>query len=556
MAENQIAEKIPAQPQVEKAPADKALSELQKNPDVLKDLAKNPEFLRTLDSLKSNPAVKEALDKAWNAALVSLYRSGFEGATPDKQKDMVAAMPEGERAVLIFHVRSYDRDNGADLPPVNPNDKESLSAVAASMRRTIEMGKNAEALKKSDIKGRFDQIKQGAKEAAAKDPANAEAAKVLEKLDVATMTEKDVSKLRMSGVDLSKIFLVEGGGSPCQGKDAILKASMNVEPGKGPGMKLVVDFGKNDKVNRSVGAGDILPDEVTRVKINGTEGTKKLDPRPGFYDQQGKYLPIFDGYTIEVLSSKELSEADKKSALDAHSRRFEEIVSDEVSDTVREAMTAQHMLVKADTPKEAEALANVLSATLGFSDKPEQVAKLKADLLGAGVDLGKEGPYAAKIQEFHVQVAKMSLDRGGKPAGVPMGGISSGPAERSGTGTTLCSKTARENAERIFGVRLGSGDAIDVQTRYGPVGMRNSPDPARSPTEISSGLPPNDPKANFADVFTGSKSNYGHRCVAFKKGESWYVLDPYVNKTTDPVPLAQYPRAGMIRKAALYSLPA
>lgn len=242
MVENQTAEKIPVQPQVEQAPADKALSELQKNPDALKDLAKNPDFLRTLDALKSNPAVKEALDKAWSAALVSLYRAGFEGATPEKQNDMVAAMPEGERAVLIFHVRSYDRDNGTDLPPVNPNDAESLSAVAGSMRRTIEMGKNAEALKKSDIRGRFDQIRQSAAEAAAKDPANAEAAKVLEKLDVTTMTEKDVSKLRMSGVDLSKIFLVEGGGSPCQGKDAILKASMNVEPGKGPGMKLVVDF--------------------------------------------------------------------------------------------------------------------------------------------------------------------------------------------------------------------------------------------------------------------------------------------------------------------------
>lgn len=100
------------------------------------------------------------------------------------------------------------------------------------------------------------------------------------------------------------------------------------------------------------------------MKINGTEGTKQNDPRPGFYDQNGKYLPIFDGYTVEILSSKELTEAEKKSSLDAHSRRFEEAVSEEVSDTVREAMTAEHMLVKADGEKEADALANVLSATL------------------------------------------------------------------------------------------------------------------------------------------------------------------------------------------------
>lgn len=381
MAENQAGEKLSTQPSVEQSPTDKALSEIQRNPDALKDLAKNPDFLRTLESLKSNPAVKDVLDKAWNSALIGLYRQGFEAAAPERQKQMVSAMPEGERAILVFYVRTYDRDNGSDLPPVNPNDPDSLSAVAASMRRSIETGKNAEALKRSDIKGRFEAIKKGALDAAAKDPANAEAAKVIEKLDVATMTEKDVAKLRMSGVDLSTLFLVDSNGAPCQGKDAILKASMNVEPGKGPGMKFVVDFGKNDKVNQSVGAGDILPDEVTHVKINGTEAEKKLDPRPGFYDAQGRYVPIFDGYSIEVLSSKELSEADKKAALDAHSRRFEEIVSDDVADTVREAMTAEHMVVKADTPKEAEALANVLSASLGFSDKPEEVAKLKAELL-------------------------------------------------------------------------------------------------------------------------------------------------------------------------------
>ncbi|MDQ1343893.1 MAG: hypothetical protein QG650_613 [Patescibacteria group bacterium] len=546
MAENTNAERsAPAGAPIERAPTESVVSEIQKNPDALKDLAKNPEFVRSLDALKSNPVVKEALDKAWNASLVSLFRNGFEGAPPEKQAEMIRALSENERTILVFHVRSYDRDNGSDLPPVNPNDPESLRAVAASMRRSIEMGKNAETLKKSDLKGRFDGLKTGA---------DKDVSAMLEKMDVATMTEKDVSKLRAAGVDLSKLFLMEGGGSPCQGKDAIVKASLNAKEGQ-PGQKFVVDFGKNDKVNRAVGAGDILPDEVERVKINGTEGTKKFDPRPGFYDQNGKYLPIFDGYTIEVLSSKELSEADRKAALDAHARRFEEIVSDDVSDMIREAMTADHMLVKAESPAEAGALANVLATTLGITDA-KGVEGLKNQLLGEGVDLGKQGPHAAKIAEFHQKMAQMSLERGGRPAGVPMGGISSGPAERSQTGSTLCSKTARENAERIFGVSLRRGDAIDVQNSYGPTGLRQSSDPSRSPTEISAGLPPSDPKANFADVFTGSKSEYGHRCVAFKKNDAWYVLDPYVNKTTDPVPLAQYPRAGQIRKAALYTLPA
>lgn len=161
-------------------------------------------------------------------------------------------------------------------------------------------------------------------------------------------------------------------------------------------MKLVVDFGKNDKVNRSVGAGDILPDEVTHVKINGTEGYEKsLDPRPDSTTSRGNTSHLRRIYHRSAFL-KELSEADT-----AHRSICIPAVSKKSFPTTlpilcAEIMTAQHMLVKADTPKEAEALANVLSATLGISDKPEQVAKLKADLLGAGVDLGKEGPYAAK----------------------------------------------------------------------------------------------------------------------------------------------------------------
>lgn len=210
MSDNaQLPDFLAASPTQEKLPADKALSELQKNPDALKDLAKNPEFLRTLDSLKSNPAVKEALDKAWSATLVSLFRAGFEAGTPEKQSDMVKVLPESERSLLVFHVRSYDRDNGTDLPPVNPNDPDLLKAVAASMRRSMEIWRNAEVLKKSDIKGRFDGLKQSAKDGLSKDPSKSEAANALEKLDVATMTEKDVSKLRMAGVDLSKLFLLE-----------------------------------------------------------------------------------------------------------------------------------------------------------------------------------------------------------------------------------------------------------------------------------------------------------------------------------------------------------
>ncbi len=171
-----------------------------------------------------------------------------------------------------------------------------------------------------------------------------------------------------------------------------------------------------------------------------------------------------------------------------------------------------------------------------------------------GMDLGKRGPYADKISAFAQKIADMDRARGGIPA-IPKDGIVSGPIEHSPSGSTMCSKTARENGERLFGMRLPRGNAIDVQNGYGPEGLRHSDDPTKSPIEISNGLPPSDPKANFADVFTGSKSEYGHRAVAFKDGDAWLVLDPYVTKTSHPVSLADYEKLRPIRKAALYSLP-
>lgn len=98
-------------------------------------------------------------------------------------------------------------------------------------------------------------------------------------------------------------------------------------------------------------------------------------------------------------------------------------------------------------------------------------------------------------------------------------------------------------------MNLPSGNAIDVQNSYGPTGPRNG-----QPVSVERDFPTLPDNANFADVFTGSKSSYGHRCLAFKRGGEWMILDPYTTHTNNPVPLSGYPRKNEIRKVAGYTL--
>ncbi|MDR0650000.1 MAG: hypothetical protein LBG59_00920, partial [Candidatus Peribacteria bacterium] len=63
------------------------------------------------------------------------------------------------------------------------------------------------------------------------------------------------------------------------------------------------------------------------------------------------------------------------------------------------------------------------------------------------------------------------------------------------------------------------------------------------------------PESNFADIYTTSKSHYGHRAVAFlnQSDHKWYVLDPYTHKkNTDPIPFTEYHKQRTIIQANFY----
>lgn len=74
-----------------------------------------------------------------------------------------------------------------------------------------------------------------------------------------------------------------------------------------------VDFGRNRSADAKIGAGHLLPANVEVVKVIDTNWNVRIGRRMivggqvGYYDQNGKYLPIYSGYRIRIPTKSELS---------------------------------------------------------------------------------------------------------------------------------------------------------------------------------------------------------------------------------------------------------
>lgn len=119
---------------------------------------------------------------------------------------------------------------------------------------------------------------------------------------------------------------------------------------------------------------------------------------------------------------------------------------------------------------------------------------------------------------------------------VPLWEIKSYPYyKNSKTWVTWCSATAQMNWQN-FGLSLPHGDAYNAWAKPWKESLFTLPKdkkekkPSKNwPTIKSSEFQSVSDDANFADIYVESKSNYGHRAVAFRDS-TWqrYVLDPYI----------------------------
>ncbi len=134
--------------------------------------------------------------------------------------------------------------------------------------------------------------------------------------------------------------------------------------------------------------------------------------------------------------------------------------------------------------------------------------------------------------------------------------------------STRCAKTARFNW-LDFGLALQSGNAYDAGTLVPTVAQsyvetipdwkeNERPNTNWSARTIYEFKNMENDNINFADIYTDSKSTYGHRAVAFKDVTwQWYVLDPYtrVNGILDnsPKKLEDYMSQRKIVKSHFYT---
>ncbi|MFA6090403.1 MAG: transglycosylase SLT domain-containing protein [Candidatus Gracilibacteria bacterium] len=135
-----------------------------------------------------------------------------------------------------------------------------------------------------------------------------------------TVRASDILMLKKQGADLAKLLLVPEKDSFATVSRETLKSTDS----------FIVNFGESKNINNIIGAGDILPASVSRVKINGVEGERKNTQRPGYYDvKTGKYLPIYDGDKIEIIDNTgKVDEKIEKESEEKwlHERRIEDTI--------------------------------------------------------------------------------------------------------------------------------------------------------------------------------------------------------------------------------------
>lgn len=148
----------------------------------------------------------------------------------------------------------------------------------------------------------------------------------------------------------------------------------------------------------------------------------------------------------------------------------------------------------------------------------------------------------------------------------PIFQIKSSPFYRSSTSkVTWCAATARFNAYNFWFDDFPRGDAYKVWTSPWdwaldtiPLSKKNDKPSNKWPNIFFDefiNINSND-KANFADIYTDSRTTYWHRVVGFKASDGqWYVLDPYnnVNGLNDkPKKLQDYMAKKWIKKVHFY----
>ena len=103
--------------------------------------------------------------------------------------------------------------------------------------------------------------------------------------------------------------------------------------------EFTVNFWVNKYMKESVGAGDILPAEISEIEINGKKGQRKnIWGRPWYYALEWKdwvYRPIYDGDTVKILSVWSLDDGQIKRNKETEDAFFKQRAMEDILESIR-----------------------------------------------------------------------------------------------------------------------------------------------------------------------------------------------------------------------------
>ena len=222
--------------------------------------------------------------------------------------------------IRIFYKIVDSLDTPKNIGAVSEN--QDIKKELARLKWELDQEKNE--IKKRDLQRRIMRLERFdiLRESSGRDKKASNVKKILGWKTTEDYLWSDLLSLKRQGIDIVPLVLVS---------DTKIDAEISSSGMKG-GDIFTVNFGGNKYLGAHIGAGDILSAEVSRVRINGKEWTRKNSPRPWYYDEKGKYLPVFDGYKIEILSLWTLDENDTKQASEATEKRWRKLRASDMFD--------------------------------------------------------------------------------------------------------------------------------------------------------------------------------------------------------------------------------
>lgn len=199
----------------------------------------------------------------------------------------------------------------------------------------------------------FDAVKSGY--GISDDNLRQEIAKILEWKTVNSYKNADILALSKKGVDIAAMVLVQKNSGMAISGSSIAE-----------GTELLVNFWENKYLARRTGAGDILPPTVREVEINGVKWVRGNNPRPGYYTESGKYLSIFDGYSIRILKTGQ-STPDDAVGIEKRFSSVSNLDEDKVTRSVNNRITVTPLNM-AELPKGDKWLLDFIAKAEGTND--------------------------------------------------------------------------------------------------------------------------------------------------------------------------------------------